>query len=446
MRRARRFFSRIRGARASVLCRVTAAKSSLTALLALGFAARAQEHGRLLEVRAGGDAQVSAVELLGDRPLSFTTLKLAGPPRVVVDLADTDLLLAERELQVDDGTVRRVAAAAAGSRTARVVIELAAEAEFDVRAVGNRVEVRVPRLAPLLAKAEPESVAKPEEPSPSLAKAEEPAPAAAPQDEQKPEIVAKLAEPPAEGAPPAESQAPAAAEETEAQKRASLPKVALVGSRPALGDAPPAEEARKRAREERIAAYAEAQREAAEQVAAARKESARRAAEKKSAEKDRLAVAKEAAEQKRLAAAEKKARAAEQAALEKKAPAASQPHSAPAEKSSHKLALAASPHNEITGIGFRPIRGGEVIVRSDHPLEYGVSGEDNAVLLHLPSTAIPLSNNRRPLDTRFFDGPVQRVVPVAVAGGTDVRIELKGRAEYQLEQSGSVLTVRFNAQ
>jgi hypothetical protein len=31
-----------------------------------------------------------------------------------------------------------------------------------------------------------------------------------------------------------------------------------------------------------------------------------------------------------------------------------------------------------------------------------------------------------------------------VAGGTDVRIELREHAEYQLEQTGSVLTVTFS--
>ena len=99
----------------------------------------------------------------------------------------------------------------------------------------------------------------------------------------------------------------------------------------------------------------------------------------------------------------------------------------------------------ITGIGFRPINGGEVIVRSDQPLEYGVSDDDNALLLHLPSAGIPLPNNRRPLDTRFFGGPVQRVVPVARENGTDLRIELRGHADYQLAQSGTVLTVTFSA-
>src|SRR5207249_3393121 len=83
---------------------------------------------RLLGLRAGGDAAAASIELLGDRPLSFTTLKLSAPPRVVVDFADTEVMPEARELAVEDGTVRRVAAAAAGQRTARVVIELAAEA------------------------------------------------------------------------------------------------------------------------------------------------------------------------------------------------------------------------------------------------------------------------------------------------------------------------------
>ncbi len=76
---------------------------------------------------------------------------------------------------------------------------------------------------------------------------------------------------------------------------------------------------------------------------------------------------------------------------------------------------------------------------------HGVSDDAGAVLLHLPSAAIPLPNNRRPLDTRFFHGAVERVVPLPVAGGTDVRIELRQHAEYQLAQNGSVLTVTFSA-
>ena len=118
----------------------------LAAVIALlGFAAVPAGRGRLVGVRAALDGQASIVELEADQPLSFTTLKLSGPPRIVVDLADTELGDVAREYEVADGTVRRVAVAAAGTRTARVVIELAGESEFDVRAVGATLEVRVQR-------------------------------------------------------------------------------------------------------------------------------------------------------------------------------------------------------------------------------------------------------------------------------------------------------------
>ena len=155
-------------------------KTLTVACCAFALAA-AEEQGRLLGVRARVDAKASVVEIDGDRPLSFTTMKLLSPPRVVVDFADTEVAAEQRELEIDDGTLRRAALAQAGSRTARVVIELSVDAEFDVRAEGNRVEVRVPR---------PGAVAE--------------------------------AEPEGQGAGDAE-----------AEKVASLPKISLVGSKPA---------------------------------------------------------------------------------------------------------------------------------------------------------------------------------------------------------------------
>jgi hypothetical protein len=107
-------------------------------------------------------------------------------------------------------------------------------------------------------------------------------------------------------------------------------------------------------------------------------------------------------------------------------------------------AAQAAPSRSITGIGFHPTAGGAVIVRSDKPLEYGVSGEENAVLIHLPHSAIARANDRRPLDTRVFGGAVRRVVPIPVSGGTDLRIELGAPADYRLEQSGPVLTISFS--
>jgi hypothetical protein len=310
--------------------------------LALAFGVAADEHGRVLAVRKGGDDRTSGVIITGDRPLTFTTLKLLSPPRVVVDFAETEVAAEQLELEIADGTLRRAAVAQAGSRTARLVIELVADAEFDIRTDGTEVEVRVPRPAPLAA------------------------------------------------APPPDA---------EAEKVASLPKVSLVGSKPAV---PP----------EPVDPPAERPDGAAEKAEAGKK----------------------ALTDKRVAERSRKPG--------EKAPPAVAPKE-PRDRTPAKMAMSVARH--ITGIGFRPISGGEVIVRSDQPLEYGVTGDGSAVLLHLPSTAIPVPNNRRPLDTRFFDGAVRRVVPLAVAGGTDVRIELRERTEYQLAQTGSVLTVTFSS-
>ena len=417
------------------------------ALALLALAAAADEPKRLLGMRAGGDAQASTLEIEGDHPLSFTTLKLQDPPRVVVDFADTGIGDGPRALEVGDGTLRRAAIAQAGSHTARVVVELAADAEFEVRAEGNRVEVRIPR---------------------SALGAQEPAPA------------------------PAGSSA-----EAEAEKVASLPTVSLVPSNPVEPPLPDPRTERQRAALEKAAAVKKA---LAERRAQAEQQRRDKAEQRRQAAADRAARKLAAAERRRTGiakpapaappsavavkepeeappstpahesaapppavaarqpehetppalAASEPSKAAPRPAPDADAPQAppvvrDEPKPAPAQarKAPERLAMAAGRH--ITGIGFRPVRGGEVIVRSDGPLEYGISGEGNSVLLHLPSTAIPLPNNRRPLDTQFFAGAVQRVVPLPVAGGTDVRIELREHAEYQLAQSGSVLTVTFSS-
>jgi hypothetical protein len=443
-------------------------------VLALVCGAQAQERGRLLGVRAGGDAGASAIELLGDRPLSFTTLKLQGPPRVVVDFADTDIAAeAPDELIVEDGTVRRVATAAAGTRTARVVIELVvAEAEFDIRAHGNRIEVRVPRFVQA-------SVLRPRAPDlrPQAPENENPnAPAAIANPNQNQNQNANPTPTQNQNANQHQisnqnssqnqnanrTRSPAPEPQSEAQKRASLPTIALVGSRPVTPAAanpltPSAEQRaaaerlalRRRDREQRVLAYASAQRDAAAKAAQAADErkAARLAAQRAAQEQARAAAATAVADRVAAdnAAAERRAAqlTSQRAAAGKLADEGNPKSAAPRQRT---VAMAEPSRRSITGIGFRPTARGQVIVHSNEPLEYGVSGgENNALLLHLPSAGIPLANNRRALDTRFFGGPVQRVVPLAVPGGTDVRIELRERADYQLEQSGSILTVTFSA-
>jgi hypothetical protein len=84
-----------------------------------------------------------------------------------------------------------------------------------------------------------------------------------------------------------------------------------------------------------------------------------------------------------------------------------------------------------------------VMVRSDRPLDYAVTGEGRVVVVHLRGAGIPLRTNRLPLDTRFFDTPVLRVVPEPVTGGIDLRIELRGQTRYELSQASGLLTIAF---
>ncbi|GAC1607630.1 MAG: hypothetical protein NVS4B10_22770 [Myxococcales bacterium] len=121
----------------------------------------------------------------------------------------------------------------------------------------------------------------------------------------------------------------------------------------------------------------------------------------------------------------------------------------PAEAGSGSAAVSdAAPHRArrpaaIHGIGFRPLGQGVVLVRSDRAVEYSVTRTDREVLLHLAAATIAVANNRRPLDTRVFGGPVERIVPLYSRGGTDLRIELRETTEFQVEQVAGLLTVTF---
>lgn len=338
-------------------------------------AARAPPRARIVSVRIGGDAEAALVEIASDRPVSFTTLRLQAPPRVVIDFAEAELSGVPPEQQVEDGTVRRVGAAAAGARTARVIVELAFEAEFDVQARAAQVEVRVARLRPLpppalvAAPGGPPAPAEAPPPGTALASAEVP-PASAGAPAAPAGVPAAPAEVPAasSGAPPAPSEAARAAAEAQRddEVRAALPTVALAGQEPAQelsADAPEV-----------------------------------------------------------------------------------LPAPPPDRAEGRGAAGAARPSGaaNIRAIGFRPQGAGAVVVRADRPLEVGVERSDSALLLHFASASIPLANNRRPLETSVFGGPVQRIVPLPGRGGTDVRIELRENAAYALQQDGGVLTVTFN--
>jgi AMIN domain len=471
-----------------VLVRRAVAAALFVALCCAGAEAAARR-GRITGLKVREDVGHSIVEVHADRPLSFTTLRLSGPPRVVLDFPDAEVEGVAREQEIEGGAVKRVGAAAVGAKTARVVIELFAEAEFDVRALGPRLDVRIahPAEAPaaIAAQAAP-AFPEPQQTPAAQAGADEPPESGARQREEQPareQAIAQQAE--------QEAQARAAAERAKAEKEARAAERAKAEQeRAALAKAE--QEAERAKAEKEQAALAKAEQEARE-AERAKADEARAAAERAKADAAARAGAEaaaragaEAAEQPAVAArladddprkslptvslagqghrprplpeppppsdarAVARSEAHAEAGSERRAEApaaAGEPPAAETASASIRTEQA-EPHREpprfsITGIGFRPGGGGAVLVRSDRPLEYGVSGEERAVLLHLRGAEIKRPNDRLPLDTRFFGGAVARVVPLVVPGGVDLRIELRSAAGYQLQQGEGVLSVTF---
>src|SRR5262249_57505739 len=74
----------------------------------------------------------------------------------------------------------------------------------------------------------------------------------------------------------------------------------------------------------------------------------------------------------------------------------------------------------LTLVGFSPDKS-RVYVRTNEPVRYTVSqADDRTVVLELENTTITRRNDRRPLDTRFFSGPVVQITPKP-GGGRTVR-------------------------
>jgi len=461
--------------------------------------------GRLLAVRPAGDAQASVIELVGDRPLSFTTLRLLSPPRVVIDVADADASGVAGAQVVDDGTVRRVGVASVGT-TARVVIELAGDTEFDVGAVGTVVQVRVARLAPLVARAEPPPPARPpvevpppavrpdgpparvaeppperrvalqeaQQPSrpPATLQAAPPAPAPAeprqatpvaiaaaptvvippPSATAAPVVVAQVSPPPEK--PAAETPPAASASRARPPEVAATPPPAVAKPPPEVAATPPPAVAKPPPAATPPPAVANPPPVAITRAEPAAPPPPPTAAERAPPTTPPPAAARPPAPaakpppERRVARAEGGASREEVERARASIPTVSivaspPPAAAPAPATAAARPAPARTRASITGIGFRPSAGGIVLVRSDRPLDYAVTGADRVVVVHLRGAGIPLPTNRLPLDTRFFDTPVVRVVPEPVPGGVDLRIELRGLARYELSQSPGVLTIAF---
>ncbi len=117
---------------------------------------------RRIDIREEPQETIIAIE--GSKTPTFTVFKLDDPPRLFVDIANTDVAAVNRTLEVDNGVIGQVGVLSFRSGETpigRVIVGLRQSAAYDVRTRGNTVEVvvdgagRTPR-GPSLARAKSE--------------------------------------------------------------------------------------------------------------------------------------------------------------------------------------------------------------------------------------------------------------------------------------------------
>lgn len=103
---------------------------------------------------------------------------------------------------------------------------------------------------------------------------------------------------------------------------------------------------------------------------------------------------------------------------------------------------------DMNWVGFQQFQeASRVFVRTTEPVKYRVDNtKPNMVVLILENTRVPLRNNTRFLDTRYFDSPVSYVQAKAIEGTSpSVRIEihLRERVPFKEVQNDTFLALDF---
>lgn len=101
---------------------------------------------------------------------------------------------------------------------------------------------------------------------------------------------------------------------------------------------------------------------------------------------------------------------------------------------------------EMRMIGFqqKPDKAA-VYVRCDAKAKFRVERvSDTGVVLKLFDTKVPLENNKRPLDTSFFESSVVGVQATEVGADTHVEVKLRGPVPFEVKRIGSYLYLYFS--
>ncbi len=425
---------------------------SLVALLPVPALAQQLDLNVVSSVQVRRDGRVS-VEVVGTKKPNFTTFSMPSPERLIIDVAEAVFQGVPAQQRIDADGITTISTASYGSdqsAIARVIIGFSRPVETDLSISGETT--LVVRLAAGAA-----AVAGSEIPQKGGQAAETAAgnQGAADAERARAEEQRKLAEKSA-----AEERKRLAEEEQqrklaekkaaeEAAKAAAEEKKRLAEEEKQrkLAEKKAAEEAARAAAEERRRlAEEEKQRKLAEKKAA--EEAARAAAEEKRrlAEEDRqrqLAERKAAEEEKRRLAEEERQRqlAQRQARQEDAARAAAQE----SRRADEETAAGQGQAGVLEKVGFRQLREvSRVSIKTSAQVAYRVrEGEANTVILELLHTRLKSKNDRRMLDTSFFETAVVTVEPHLSGSSVLVEIKLKSQVPFAARQEGPEIHLDF---
>jgi colicin import membrane protein len=169
----------------------------------------------------------------------------------------------------------------------------------------------------------------------------------------------------------------------------------------------------------------------------AREEAARLAAEEKKRQEDE-------ARQKRLAEQKEREEAARVAAEKKRQEDEARQKRLPTEKARDDREAVRGP-GTVESFGFKQLDGrSRVFVRTSSAVNFSVREDGpNLVVLELQDTKIGKKNNRRFLDTSFFDTPVELISPQVEGSAVRIAIRLKSQVQYAARQEGGEIFVDF---
>ena len=103
---------------------------------------------------------------------------------------------------------------------------------------------------------------------------------------------------------------------------------------------------------------------------------------------------------------------------------------------------------DVNWIGFQQFReASRIFIKTTEPVKYRIeSVKADLIVLVIENARIPLANNRRPLDTHFFDSPIVAIVPKVIEDASpsvNIEIYLRRPVPFKEIQNDTFLALDF---